>query len=215
MPKSLIRNAVIPLTRLFLASAIAMTVSVNVMAAPSPQSTTTGEQWQGNYDGACNANEAMISSSRDGDENIDPIIKCAAYAPYGVAGTMVPYKAKEEDNGNIDDDIGNWSDVNIEGGDKGHTYICPDNTVMTAIRHRNDENGQTYYRCSKFLINNVVTKLIPGTTLKFKESDHDVACPTGQVMIGRSHLCDSNDDKDKCDENASSEYTCGYVRAIQ
>lgn len=217
MPKSLIRTAVIPLTRLFLASAIAVTFSVNVMAAPSPQSTTTEEQWKGHYDGACNANEAMISSSRHGDENVDPIIKCAPYAPYGVAGTMVPYKAQEESNGNIDDDIGNWSAINNEGKPVGHAFICPENTLMTAIRHRNDENGQTYYRCSNFLINGVIQKLKPATTLKFKESDHDIACPAGQVMIGRSHLCDSGSDgkDEKCDEHASSVYTCGYVRSIQ
>ena len=215
MSKSLFLNAVIPLTRLILASAVALTVSAHVMA--TPQSTTTpvskvgGEtKASGDYGTECNTNEAISQRSRSGDENTDPITTCTSYAPYGVAGTTAPYKAREPENG--DDDIGNWSGALDEGKPNGHTYTCPEGTLMTGIKHTGDENGSTYYRCSAFSINGVVQKLRPGTVFKFPEDDHNKLCPAGQIMIGRSHQCDNDG---KCDENASSTYTCGYVRALQ
>lgn len=209
MPKSWFLNAVNPLMRLFLASTIALTVSANAMAVSSPQSTTTPLSEEGNYGKTCNPNEAMIKSTRHGDENTDPVIVCSAYAPYGVAGTMSNYKTPEPEKG--DDAYGNWSSAINEGKPSGHTYTCPEGTLMTGIKHLDDENGATYYRCSAFSINGVVQKLRPGTVLKFPEDDHEKSCPAGQIMIGRSHLCDNDG---KCDEKASSTYTCGYVRAL-
>lgn len=216
MPKSLSLNAANTLMRLFLASAIALTVSANAMATSSPQSTTTpasdlgGEtKADGDYGKTCNPDEAMIASTRDGDETSDPVITCSSYAPYGVTGTMSNYKTPEPEKG--DDIHGNWSSAINEGKPSGHTYTCPDGSLMTGIKHTGDENGSTYYRCSAFSINGVVQKSRPGTILNFPENDHEKKCPTGQVMIGRSHLCDNDG---KCDENASSKYTCGFIRAL-
>lgn len=216
MPKSLFLNSAPPLMRLFIASAMALTVSAHAMAVSSPQSSTPSAsdvagktKDSGDYGKTCNPNEAMVASTRHGDENSDPVITCSSYAPYGVAGTMSNYKIPEPER--QDDIYGNWSSALNEGNPDGHTYTCPVGTLMTGIKHTGDENGSTYYRCSAFSINGVVQQLRGGIVLKFPEDDHEKTCPAGQVMIGRSHLCDNGD---KCDENASSTYTCGYVRAL-
>jgi hypothetical protein len=87
--------------------------------------------------------------------------------------------------------------------ESNHSFQCKSGSVLVGRRHSGDENGATWYSCSKVLANGTPIILKEKyTSPPIKESWSNFTCPAGAVMTGRSH---------QGDENKNTIYTCHYA----
>ncbi len=87
--------------------------------------------------------------------------------------------------------------------ESNHSFQCDSGSVLVGRRHSGDENGKTWYSCSKVLAD--VTPVILKERYispPIKESWSNFTCPLGSVMTGRSH---------QGDENGDTIYICHYA----
>ncbi|UMY63019.1 hypothetical protein [Pseudomonas sp. LS.1a] len=86
---------------------------------------------------------------------------------------------------------------------------CPTDSVMIGRWHMGDENDYTKYTCAEFYIGEIddarKNRLIVEPDEweeEQKESNSDIHCGIGKVMIGRAH---------KADENGPTRFRCGTL----
>ncbi|ELU8563675.1 hypothetical protein SD467_003677 [Vibrio parahaemolyticus] len=87
--------------------------------------------------------------------------------------------------------------------ESNHNFLCDPGFVLVGRRHSGDENGKTWYSCSKVLAGGipVILKEIY-ISPPIKESWSDFTCPTGSIMTGRAH---------QGDENGNTLYICHHA----
>lgn len=203
-------RAAFPTASFLIVAAIAASFSTHVFAAPvelTPGKNGWSDELTRDYIYKCPQNEAMTARAHNGDENEGANIRCQTFYSYGQPATLSSSDPESTDPN------GRWSERQDEGNDKGHDYTCANGEVMTGMERSGDENGDTKYRCSVVKINGEIKKMHPATQHKVKESAHLFACPTGQALIRRAHLCTGGAGSG-CDENRDTVYQCGYIRAV-
>ena len=200
-------RAAFPTASFLIVAAIAASFSTHVFAAPvelTPGKNGWSYELTKDYLYECPLHEAMTARAHRGDENEKAYIRCQTFYSYGQSAEL---SSSDE---NSTDPNGQWSEQLDEGKEDGHDYTCKNGEVMTGMERSGDENGHTKYRCSVVKINGEIKKMHPATQRKEKESAHLFACPTGQALIRRAHLCTGSGSA--CDENQDTIYQCGYVR---
>ncbi len=90
-----------------------------------------------------------------------------------------------------------WSDWIQESGKNGNgvsLFECPIDTVMTGRQHKGDENGDTRYRYSTVLLNNIPlkTEFEMWSNRVIESSGEWLIAPIPKVMVGRYHQGDEN-----------------------
>ncbi|MFS0827927.1 hypothetical protein [Pseudomonas phoenicis] len=167
-------------------------------------------------DWTCPGNGVVTARKHSGDEQGDTAYGCASIA--GVTPSGATWSAAFPECGiNLDADYDENSgrfktcaEKKYDNDNAGYLYFtCPANQVMLGRSHEGDENGDTKYRCGALYQgtpeDNKRVSVWPGTwSPAIRESDSEHSCPTDEVMVGRAH---------KGDENNDTRYLCAKLRA--
>lgn len=177
------------------------TVSYNgfPLTFPSNAGSGTNGQWSSNMKEAnsnytCPVNTVMTGRRHWGDENGDTSYLCVAVTFSGNFTAIFQ--------------AGWQSPIQESGKNSGGTssFQCPSNQMMIGRQHDGDENGDTRYRCGKFVADTSPTVFgAPNVSAPIQESGKSgdgtssYTCPANMLMGGREH---------DGDENGDTRYTC-------
>lgn len=167
-------------------------------------------------DWTCPGNTVVTARKHSRDENGDTAYQCASIP--GLTTSNSTWSAAFPECGinldaNYDNDKGRFktcAEKNYDNANTAYLYFtCPTNQVMLGRSHEGDENGDTRYRCGALYQGKPEDKkrvsVWPGTwSQAMKEADSEHRCPAGEVMVGRAH---------KGDENNDTRYLCAKLRA--
>ncbi|TLP61077.1 MULTISPECIES: hypothetical protein [Pseudomonas] len=167
-------------------------------------------------DWTCPADSMISARKHEGDENGNTAYKCASLP--GVKVLHAQWSAKFPECGinlkaDYDEDKHSYKTCAEKKYDNANAqflyFSCPADQVMTGRSHEGDENGDTRYQCAELYqganeAKNRVTVWPASWSAPIKESNSEHACPAGQVMVGRAH---------KGDENNDTRYLCAKLRA--
>jgi len=160
----------------------------------------------------CTGFSAITARKHNGDENGDTFYRCAEID--GVTRIQTHTSKSFPECGinldaKYDKDENRYKACNeaqYDNSDMAYLYFsCPINQVMVSRAHEGDENGDTTYTCATLYQGDKPVSVWPGTwNSAIEESDSEFACPLEEVMVGRAH---------KGDENNQTKYLCAKLRA--
>ncbi|WP_313740070.1 hypothetical protein [Pseudomonas sp.] len=167
-------------------------------------------------DWSCPTNSVVAGRKHSGDENGETAYQCASISKLtssdGTWSAAFPECGINLD-ADYDNDQGRFktcAEKKYDNENAGYLYFtCPANQVMLGRSHKGDENGDTQYRCGALYQGEPEdgkrVSVWPGTWSEaIKEADSEHSCPANQVMVGRAH---------KGDENNDTRYLCAKLRA--
>lgn len=161
----------------------------------------------------CPANRVITARKHDGDENGDTAYRCASIdgvttvasgwsKAFPECGFDTALKPK-------DGEYPTCTDQGYDNSSMEYLYFsCPANEVLVGRNHEGDENAATSYQCAALYEgrpeDNKRLSVWPETwSLPVKEAGSEHVCPANQVMVGRAH---------KGDENNDTRYLCAKLR---
>lgn len=164
-------------------------------------------------DWTCPANQVITARKHDGDENATTHYKCASIEGLQTETSgwsrSFPECGFETDRKPDNGEYPTCTDKGYDNADMEYLYFsCPANEVMVGRSHKGDENAATSYQCAALYkgqpgSNNRVSVWPETWSKPQKESESEHVCPMDQVMVGRAH---------KGDENNETRYLCAKLR---
>ncbi|UFH48284.1 hypothetical protein [Pseudomonas sp. KNUC1026] len=131
------------------------------------------------------SNSVMTARAHWGDENDATVYGCA----------------RQWQNSSVLELVGDMQ--SSSGTESDHTFACSTDYVLVGMGHTDDENGTTYYQCSKLknTVFDVTSRVFESRTIVHKENESEMDCSPG-IIIARHH---------KGDETKNSTVTCGDI----